>query len=125
MKRHEWQFHYSAADLKTAAEKKVEFHTQRLAFWEGKQAEVMGKIKESGLVINESVAAHYSNKSGRTTKVEIDEKLEEDLQECCSKVNEHKNKLKDYEGWVEVMKAQGAESYELNADDWLFFFSDR
>lgn len=122
MKRTAWEFPYTADKLLEAATLKNAFHTERLTWWEEKKKEVMEKIKSEGLEIDESVAVRYSN-SGRRTSVQVRDDLLRDLNECTQKTEEHKNKVKDYSGWIEVLASQGQSAFPLHQEDWLFFFS--
>ncbi len=119
--RDKWNFPYTADKLHDAAIAKHEFHTARLAWWTKKKEEVMTQIKAEGLEIDESVALGFSN-SGRNTSVSVRNDLLRDLNECVAKVNEHTAKVKDYDAWIQVLKSQGQSSFDLNQDDWLFFF---
>jgi len=51
MKRNEWAFDYSAADLANAAAKKRAHHEERRTWWEQKQAMVIEEVRASGLEI--------------------------------------------------------------------------
>ena len=121
MNRDEWKFSYQADKLLAASEAKKSFHEDRHSWWTKKKEEVMASIKAEGLEIDESVAMGYSN-SGRNTSVTIRNDLLKDLNECVGKISEHDSKLKDYSAWIQVLNSQGQASFDLNQDDWLFFF---
>lgn len=121
MNRHQWNFEYDAKVLLDASRKKLNFHQERLDWWENKKKEVMGKIKEEGLEIDESVAIGYTN-SARNTTVNIRNDLLVDLNECTSKITEHKAKVKDYDAWCQVLESQNFQTFQLHQEDWLFFF---
>ena len=122
MNRNSWKFSYQADELLKATTAKFEFHTKRNDWWTSKKAEVLSLIRAEGLEIDESVALGYSN-TGRNTSVMIRDDLLRDLNECVSKITEHKGKVADYHAWIQVLQSQGKASFELNQDDWLFFFS--
>lgn len=119
--RQEWKFSYQASKLLDASKAKLAFHTDRLDWWEKKKTEVLETVKAEGLEIDESVALGYSN-SGRSTSVNIRNDLLRDLNECVSKIEEHKSKVKVYDSWIQVLSSQGDASFDLHQDDWLFFF---
>ena len=121
MFRDKWMFPYTADTLHAAATEKHKFHTGRLEWWNKKKEDVMNQIRAHGLEIDESVAIGYSN-SGRNASVSVRDDLLRDLNECVAKVNEHTSKVKDYDAWIQVLKSQGQSSFNLNQDDWLFFF---
>ena len=122
MIRNSWTFQYLNSELTDAAQKKFAFHSDRLKWWEQKKSEVMSKIKENGIDIDESVALGYSN-SGRNASVTVRVDLVKDLQECVSKISEHRTKVSDYDAWIQVLSSQhGQGLQELQQEDWLFFF---
>jgi hypothetical protein len=127
MKRQEWKFSYSAGRLRDAAMDKVKFHKGRLEWWSGKQAEIKKSIETEGISIDESVAVgnlqpSYSNSAYRGPIATIREDLLRDLNETTAKVMEHRNKVRDYESWLQVMESQGNNVFDLHQDDWMFFF---
>jgi hypothetical protein len=121
MYRSGWKFSYAADKLLAAATTKKNWHEGRLKWWDDKKKEVMTSIKAEGLEIDESVALGYSN-SSRNTSVNIRTDFLRDLNECIGKISEHKTKLQDYDAWTQVLASQGQASFDLNQDDWLFFF---
>jgi histidinol-phosphate/aromatic aminotransferase/cobyric acid decarboxylase-like protein len=131
MLRHQWNFTYTGEELAEAARKKLEYHNARLAWWRSTREQKFDEIKKEGLTIHESVAGGTGNTTFTFTNnyqqptVMIDNKLQNQLNECQNKVQEHMSRVKEYEGWMDVMKAQGKHSFELHHDDWQFFFSTR
>jgi len=128
--RKEWKFPYTATALLHASQAKVSFHSERVIAWTDKQKEVMETIKAEGLTIEESLAAAISSKTyNRQATVTIDDKLLRDMDECTSKISEHKEKVAVYEGWVAMMEMEAANSQpvvlQLDHDDWLFFFGKK
>lgn len=125
MKRNEWQFNFAVSELIEPTQKKIDAHTAKLKWWENKKAEVMQKVRESGIEIHDSVAASYSNtKGGFGPEIKIDVTMQRDLSECQQKIMEHSLLLKTYQGWLELFKHNPNNRLELHADDWLFFFGE-
>ncbi len=124
MNRDEWKFSYTADRLLEAAMGKKEFHLGRLDWWSKKQKEVEGTIRSEGIEIDESVASAITNYSTahRGAQVNIRGDLVRDLQECVVKVSEHREHIKNYDAWAQVLSSQGSSSFDLHQDDWLFFF---
>jgi hypothetical protein len=121
--RMQWRFPYQAGALVVAATERREHHAGRLKWWEGKNQEVKATIRAEGIDIDESVSNMTSN-AYRGSTVQIRADLARDLQECGDKVREHRAKVAEYDGWVEVLGSQMQTSiHELDHDDWLFFFS--
>jgi len=127
MNRNSWKFSYNADALLGAATTKKSWHEERLGWWVKKRDGVKETIRAEGIEIDESVAFgtenYLSNKSShRGPSVQIRNDLVQDLTECVGKVSEHQNKIKDYDAWIQVLTSQGQASFDLNQDDWLFFF---
>lgn len=123
MKRQEWTFEYTAKTIADAAVKKKETHIAKFRWWEKKKDDVMAKIKAEGISVKDSVAASYSNTKGLYgPRLEIDEGLERDLNECHQKVLEHNKLVQTYAGWIELLTACPESRLKLDNEDWLFFF---
>ena len=122
MKRTSWEFPYTADKLLDAAKAKYDHHSVRLKWWEDKKAQVIETVKAEGIEIDESLADIISNSYHRGPSVQIRTDLVRDVQECVSKIQEHRAKIEDYDAWMQVLSSQGQASFNLNHDDWLFFF---
>jgi hypothetical protein len=122
--RQDWTFEYTASKLAEGAKAKEEFHQKRMEWWEGKKKEVMDKIKETGISVHDSVASIVSNykSAGCGPEITIDNTMQRDLSECHSKMQEHHNLIKSYNGWRQVLEANPEARLKLTHDDWLFFF---
>lgn len=128
--RSEWEFQYAARNLAKAATEQRDHRLSRLKVWEGKKAEVMAKVKESGLTIDESMAESLMNYQttalgGRGAQIMVDSTLQRDLSECVQKINEHREAAKEYDAWVQVLEANPESRLPLKHDDWMFFFGKR
>lgn len=123
MNRSEWRFEYTASKLADAAKAKKTAHEGRKKWWEDKKAEVMTRVRESGIEVRDSVAAVYSNtKGGFGPQIEVDAGMQRDLTECQGKILEHDRLVRDYEGWVQVLSANQEARLSLDHEDYLFFF---
>ncbi len=134
MKRVKWKFQFKADEVKAATEAKLVFHKERRDWWEKTKAEVMQKIKEGGVTIDESIVdmlgkTGYSNYQTLNVRaqnagpqVRIDPELVQHLQEAHTKVDEHKEKMKLYQSWSEVLTAGGSQLLTLDHEDYLFFY---
>ena len=56
--RAKWEFEYTASALAKAAEEQLAFRESRVTFWKAQQAEVIKKIKESGIEVHEDINEH-------------------------------------------------------------------
>lgn len=123
MNRDEWKFEYTASHLADAANKKKSTHTEKQRWWEDKKAEVMAKVRESGIEIRDSVAASYSStKGGYGPQIEVDEGMQRDLTECQQKIREHEKLVRDYDAWTQVLTANPEARLQLDHEDYVFFF---
>lgn len=126
MKRNDWEFPYSIGELNIASKVKHDHHMARLQWWNDKKAETIDKVKAEGIEIDESLADQISNSYGRGAQVQIRNDLVKDLQECVSKIREHRERVTEYDAWLQVLSAQSAtRQLLLNQNDWLFFFGDQ
>lgn len=126
MNRDDWEFEYTASNLATAAKGQRDFRLGRVKVWEEKKAEVMAKVKETGLTVHEGVAAQMANyttsahQQGAT--VMVDATLQRDLNECVTKIRTHRAAATEYDAWVQVLEANPEARLKLKHDDWQFFF---
>ena len=126
MNRDTWKFSFSISQVLAGAQKKLAYHTDRLNWWLGKKDEVMNLIRTEGLEIDESLAVgqiskHYS----RGPEVTVRNDLREDLDECISKIREHRELCEVYDHWDLVLAGQNNPTglLELDFKDYLFFFA--
>lgn len=125
MKRNNWIFQFTASKLAEAAISKREKHAAKLTWWENKKSETMKKVAESGITVQDSVAASYSNtKGGYGPEIVIDETLQRDLTECQKKIMEHHNLIQQYDGWMQVLGGNPESRLDLDQEDYLFFFGE-
>lgn len=125
MKRNEWEFQIDVRRLLRAARAKRALHESRVAWWKGKQKDVMRKVRGKGLSIHEDIAASYANvtKVMRGAQIVVDERLQADLNECHAKLRLHGELAQTYDAWVQVLQhADQRVKYPLHHDDYLFFF---
>jgi len=123
--RGEWRVPFTAKDLAVAAEERAAHRMDRYLFWIGKKAEIMEKIKEAGIEVDEGVGQRFSNSTyGRDPKVRINNELADHLGEAHEKVEKHKALHREYEGWVAFLKAVPEERFQLSQEDWLYFFKN-
>lgn len=124
MNRNEWEFEYTASKVADGAQAQAMFRTGRAEFWESKKAEVMATIRESGIEITESLAASLSNYTSahHGPQVGIRADLQMKLTECHEKIKAHRKAVQEYEGWVQVLRANPEQRLKLTQGDWLYFF---
>lgn len=123
-KRDEWEFEYTASKLAAGATAQKAFRLSRVKWWTEAKDKVMAEVKESGLEVNESVAAAISNYSTQMQgpQITVRADLQKKLQECHSKIQSHQQAADEYDGWVQVLTANPENRLALTQADWLYFF---
>lgn len=126
MNRDDWEFEYTASVLAKAAEGQRDHRANRVKAWEEKKAEVMAKIKETGLTVDESVAEQFANYTtsahNRGAQIMVDTGLQRDLSECVSKIRQHRDATTQYDAWAQVLNANPEARLKLKHNDWMYFF---
>lgn len=124
MKRNEWEFEYTASKVAVGAEAQAMFRKSRLEWWEAQKAQVMAEVRESGIEVSESIAAGYQNFSTEMLgpQVVVRHDLQRKLTECHKKIEGHQQRLAEYDGWVQVLRANPEQRLKLTSADWLYFF---
>ena len=126
MHRNEWHFDYTATRLGEAAQEKIAHHEERLAFWKGKREETLATIRSEGLEIDEKIVLGYDNPKSRDwdrgNRVTVRDDLRQRLNEVLDKLKFHTDKLTQYSGWQQSLRANPEARLGVDIDDWLFFF---
>lgn len=129
MKRDEWEFEYTATKLAEGAEAQKTFRLARVAWWTDKKATIMAEVKESGLEVTESIAAQYGStmsvsnaRGGGAPQINVRHDLQMKLVECHTKVEAHTRAAAEYDGWIQVLRANPEQRLKLTQEDWLYFF---
>lgn len=126
MLRSDWKFSYTGTQLAQGAQTKLKFHEGRIAWWKKHKEELIAQIKSEGIQVSEGAAMGYSNPKARDyergAKVMVRNDLQEKLDECMEKLGHHTNKLRDYDGWLQVLTGNPETMLEADMDDWLFYF---
>ena len=127
MKRDEWEVTYTGSELAKAALLQRDRRSERLKWWSAKKDQVMKDIKETGIDVEESIAASkgysISNTSpGISPRVTVRIDLQRRLAECHDKIMDHSSAVKDYEGWRQMMEKHNTQTFNLSHEDWLYFF---
>lgn len=124
--REEWVFEYSSNQVLQGANQQKEFRLSKVQWWKAAKEKVMAEIRESGIEINESLAAlTYSTTSAMSPKIKVNETLQKQLLECHNKIQQHQQAADEYEGWIQVLKGNLDLNLKLTQADWLYFFRQR
>lgn len=127
MNRNNWEFEYTARMLADAAQQQKDYRLSRVTVWEGKKAEVMARIKESGITVHESVADKMtsytvSNMGRNGPQITIDTTMQRDLSECAEKIQTHRQAATEYDGWIQMLNDNPEDRVKLKHNDWMYFF---
>ena len=123
--RFKWSIQKSAKDLVEAARNKQLHHWERMKWWEDMLAKAKADAKEHGIEVIESDAMQYSNtKASFGPRIGIGEKYQMRLNEAFSKVKEHNDLWATYRSWVTMMEGSGDRTYDLDVNDYHFFYSN-
>lgn len=122
--RNDWEFEYTAGNLADAAEKQKAHRLERKQAWIDQYRDIQAKIKDGGVTIHESVSKHMGNTTsyGHDPEVQIDPKLSKDLKEAHRRIQTHDDAAREYDGWIQVLRANKEDRLKLNHGDWLYFF---
>jgi hypothetical protein len=131
MKRNEWTVPYTGKQLADAAAEKKAYHESRHhLWWSTKREEVIAKIKADGMTITDSIVDELSKTGYANTSafgnagptVQIDAGLQNHLAEAHGKMKQHEKLVKEYDAWGQMMGAHEAAAFNLQLDDWMYFF---
>lgn len=120
--RDTWEFEYSGKALAEAAMAKRDHHQSRVDVWQQEQNKLMAEVRESGLEINEDMSYGLGSSTTRAPHVAVKDNLQSKLRECHAKIREHRDSMREYDGWVQVLRANMEARLRLKYDDWLFYF---
>ena len=126
MLRDEWEFNYKIETIAEATTNKLQFHQERLKWWKEKKEQVMAKIREDGLEIDENIVMEYLSPKSRDwergAQVTVRDDLKKDLDECLKKLAYHTAFIDDFNGWNQLLVGNPNATLGLDHSDWLFFF---
>lgn len=127
--RDEWKVGYTGAQLCNAAIEKEAFHVKRKEWWFDKKEAVIAKIRSEGINVTESIVDElgklgYATNSvrGMAPTIQIDAGMAAQVQEATQKVHEHDGKVAKYQAWQQMLSAHPVATFDLDHDDWMFFF---
>lgn len=126
MNRTEWEFEYTASKIADGAEGQKAHRLSRVAAWTEAKAKVMAEVKESGIEVSESLAADMKSYANSTRsmgpQVMVKADLQQKLTEAHQKIADHTRAAAEYDGWIQVLRANPEQRLKLTQADWLYFF---
>lgn len=125
----DWKFEYAASKLADAASTRAAYHRDRLDWWRSKKDQVLDTIRSEGLEIDEKIVMEFASPKSRdwqdATRISVRNDLRNDLNECLKKLAHHTQQLASYSAWNEVLTANASASFNLDHEDWQFFFGSQ
>ena len=113
MLRQDWKFQYIAKDLAKAAATKRDHHAARLDWWNKQQESVIAEVREKGFEVSETLAMQYGS-TPAGAQIIVKDEYQSKLNECASKIHQHTEMAKEYDGWVQVLEANPSKALELD-----------
>ena len=114
--RREWKFQYPCSQLQEVAHEKKENHAERLKWWETQQEGVMKEVRAKGLEVREQQVS-----GGKRGEIVIDATYQRRLNECYSKIAEHRDLTIEYKTWERVFELNPTAKVDLDAEDIQYF----
>ncbi|MBK6394471.1 MAG: hypothetical protein IPF73_07120 [Betaproteobacteria bacterium] len=128
MQRDGWMFDYTALRLAEAAQHRMDWHRERLAFWAARREETLATIRSEGLEIDEKIVIGVHTPKARdwerANRVTVRDDLRMQLDEVLHKLKEHTERLVEYDGWRQMLAANPEARLSLDIADWLYFFGE-
>ena len=115
--RDKLQFDYTGETLAVACEKKRDHHEGRHAHWAAELEIARAAFKGAGVEFRD-----YSvTGGGIRTQALVDPLKQQRLDECSSKVTEHRAKREEYDRWARGFRANGDSHFALDPEDIAYF----
>jgi len=114
--REKLQFDYTGEALAVACEKKRDHHKDRHAYWTAELEAAKEAFRSAGVEIRE-----YPVTGGTRLQGVIDPSVQQRMDECHKKVDEHDRKREEYDRWARGFRANAEAHFALDPDDIAYF----
>lgn len=121
-----WLFDVPVDSVRTACKNRIQFHTERLAYWKDQRAQGLDKVRAQGIIfdddesydaLTQKVANSYQQRG-----VRMDPELQAALNHADSKVKEHEARVRDYSAWARTLAVvSDSGPLRLRHADMLYF----
>ncbi|MEI6881329.1 MAG: hypothetical protein WCK82_08375 [Bacteroidota bacterium] len=108
MSRSNWTFKALGSDLANGAKAKLDFHAERVAYWEKETKKIKDKI-----VVEAAIRGSCGTRQENTKR----------LTKCNAKLAKHAPLAKDYESWYKILSANPSSQVDMNRSDYDYFFT--
>ncbi len=112
MYRNEWKFQFSGDELLNASTEKVTYHTERLNWWGAELASSETALRERGVEFRE-----YQQTGGSRLETVLDPDLSRRVSECRSKIDHHREMLRDFTMYVNLFDRNRETMFPLSSHD--------
>lgn len=122
--RHTWEISVRRSDLLAATRKKVAFHKTRVRHWLAVRAKAEKAVKQKGIKIVPNI--HFGNSTvgynmPKREIAQLDDKLVEDVMRANGKVEEHRERVRSYDRYVQFITLSKQTYLALTIEDAQFF----
>lgn len=122
--KEEWKFPIARQELLLCAIARRDYHTAQAEKAKEEYEDVQRMIRETGVKFEEITGTEiYSNKFSSVPQfhVEIDPKLQQDMQEAKGRLDRHRNARREYKTWVTLLEGSANEYFEVTYADAVYF----
>lgn len=119
--RNNWKFKYSGSSLAMAAGECKEYHEKRLEFWQNELTIAEDTLKNSTVTFHEYQGTVVAGQQNKSIQPMIDPTLQQRFAVCQGKVNEHAQKIEDFDRWRRGFEHNDQETFELDPEDISYF----
>ena len=116
-----WTFSYSAADVSDAAQRRADYHAERLKHWEGARDELEKKIRAEGIEFNSRVRPGQMSNTGYRNQPVLARDMIDAHNDAQERVSFHTTAQRSMEGFARVLRVHSAEQVDLTVEDVLHF----
>jgi hypothetical protein len=122
--RRTWEITLSTKAVLTAAKRKVAFHKTRVKHWLAVRAKAEKAVKQKGIKIVPNM--HFGNTSAgynvpKREIAQLDDRLVEDVMNANRKVEEHRERVRGYDKYVQFLTLSDEDSLSLTIEDAEYF----
>lgn len=120
--RSEWQFEYTAQELRAAAADKATSHAESLARWDAESKKRERKLKRDGIDVRVAVRAGINTSNAYYGQPNVDSTMLQDFNEAQERVAFHTKMHAQFTRWVRVLAREKADRiFSLSVPDVEYF----
>jgi hypothetical protein len=116
MNRQTHRFRYLGQQIAAACTAEVEYHEERIRFWENARDGAIAACKSAGFTVKE-----HAISGGKRAEMVIDQTFQRRVDEAVSKVSSHQSARDRYRIEAGAYGAQPSGYFDLDPDDVVYF----